>query len=203
MKITLDNKSNFALASNPATLGDVLIELTQRTESQGRAIQVIILNGKDTSPEELTVEAGQTLVSEIGTLAIHTADMSELVMSSLDEISIVIPEMSVACHELAQILAGDNPASCFGQFNQFLDIWDVLKEREQQAITILKLDAGSMVANGQSVFDHNATLDGHLQNARKFMEASKFPELADLLSHDLAEAAEVEEDIIAQLKALL
>lgn len=203
MLITVDDESHFVLKSNPATLGDVLIEVTEHIQSKNRAIQAILLDGKNIPPEELTPGFGKTRVSEVQTLEVHSAGLAELVASALEEIAEVLPELPVACHELAQILVGDDPASCFGHFNQFLDIWDVIKERQTQVVNLLNVDIDTLAVGGVAVSEHNARLNDRIQLARKYMESSDFPDLSDLLSHDLAEMAEVEEGIIELLKAKL
>lgn len=201
MQITVDDETRFVLKSSPDTIGAVLLEITEHVQSKSRAIQVILLNGQDMSPESLTPEFGKTPVGEIQTLEVRTASMGDLVLNALEEISGVIPELPSACHELAQVLGGDDPSSCFGQFNQFLDIWEVLKERQQQVVNLLNVDIGTMPVGSASVSSHNAELDKLINHARKCMEASDFPGLSDLLSHDLANLAEAEEDIILLLKA--
>ncbi len=203
MEISVDEEHSFVLKSAPQTLGDVLNEVTRYIQAKKRAIQVITLNDVDVPPEDLTPELGQTPISEVETLRVHTISVAELVMSALEEIADVIPELSSACHELAQILSSEDPASCFGQFNQFLDIWEVLKERQSQATNLMELNASDLALKKGSLSLHDATLDRLLGKARNCMETSDFPGLADLLSHDLSELAEVEEEIIELLKSKL
>lgn len=203
MNVIIDDESQFLLKSNPATLADVLLEVTDFIHSSNRAIQIILLNGKNITPEELTLSFGQTSVADVESLEVRTAQVSELVTSSLDEVAEVIPELPVACHELAQILAGEDPASCFAQFNQFLDIWEILKERQGQVINLLEADVSAMQVGSQSVEAHNTKLAGLIKNARSFMEASDFVSLSDLLSHDLSALAEIEEEIIARLRKMI
>lgn len=200
MRIQLDDQENHALTSNPDTLSAVLLELTAQIQSQGRAIQSISLDGKEVSPESMTAAWGETPVTDIDTLKVTTASVHDLVVNALDEISEVIPELPTACHELAQILASDNPAECFAHFNQFLDIWSVLKERQQQVAGTLGADFGAIQLGTNTALEHNAKLDGYLTRARAHMEASQFAELADLLSHDLIELAEEEANLIAALR---
>jgi hypothetical protein len=200
MQITVDDESGFVLKSNPVTLGEVLFEITGYIQSKDRAIQVIIMDGKNIPPEELTREIGETLVSAVGTLEVHSTGLTELVVDTLDEIAEVIPELPTACHELAQILVGEDPASCFGQFNQFPDIWEVLKDRQGQVISLLGIEIDTVAVDGIPVAEHDARLKDCIKNARKCMESSDFPGLSDILSHDLAELAEFEEGIIEVLR---
>lgn len=201
MRIQLDDQEGLALISNPSTLAGALAEVTELVQAKGRAVQRIIINGENVAPEALTVELGTRPVSEIDTLELQTASLKELVAESLNEIAEVIPELPTACHELAQALVSDDPASCFAQFNQFLDIWEVLKERQEQAASSLGLSLEDISIGGSNAAAHNEKLDTMLTKARGFMEASSFPELSDLLSHDLVELAEAEADLIAALRA--
>ncbi|MFP6583206.1 MAG: hypothetical protein VCD00_11720 [Candidatus Hydrogenedentota bacterium] len=201
MRIRLDDQEGLGLISNPSTLAGALAEVTELVQAKGRAIQTIIINAENVAPEALTVELGSRPVSEIDSLELQTVSIKELVVESLDEIAEVIPELPTACHELAQVLVSDDPASCFAQFNQFLEIWEVLKERQAQAASSLELSLEELVFRGSNASAHNLKLDAMLKKARGFMEASSFPELSDLLSHDLVELAEAEADLIAALRA--
>ncbi|HIA48565.1 MAG TPA: hypothetical protein EYN96_11505 [Candidatus Hydrogenedentes bacterium] len=200
MQITVDDESGFVLKSNLATVGDVLLEVTDHIQSKNRAIQAIIVDGKNIPPEELTQNFGKTPISEIDTVEVRSAGLAELVVSTLEEIAEVIPELPTDRYDLAQILAGDDPASCFAQFNQFLDIWEVLKDRQAQVIGLLNVEIETASVGGASIARHNAMLNDCIRNARKSMESSDFPGLSDLLSHELAEMAEVEEQIIEMLR---
>lgn len=200
MQIRVDDTENFALKSNPSTLGAALIELTEYVQSQGRAMQTIAVDGVNLAPEELTVTLGNRSLSDIETVEVASASIEDLVTNTLDEIAGVIPELPAACHELAQVLASENPAACFAQFNQLLDIWEVLKERQGQVIATKGVLAEQVVFGKTNASVHNQALDALILKARGYMEASKFAELSDLLSHDLVAMAESEADLVNALR---
>lgn len=200
MRITLDEKENVALASNPDTIGAVLLDLTALLQSRGRAIQSVTLDGQDIAPEAMTPEWGTQPLADFESLEVATASITDLALATLDEIAAVIPELPTACHELAQILTGDTPSDGFGHFNQLLEIWEVLKEREHQVAGSLGLDLSTVTLGSETALEHDARLQGVLTRACAFMESSQFVELADLLSHDLIDMAEAESDLIESLR---
>ncbi|PCJ54027.1 MAG: hypothetical protein COA73_14790 [Candidatus Hydrogenedentota bacterium] len=203
MKLTVDNDSHFTLVSNPKTLSDVLLDVTQILGGDGQLIQSIVLNGGDIAPDALTPELGATTLDAIDTLEIVSANMMTLVRESLLEMVEVLPELPAVCHSLAEVLQSDNPVEGFGQFNQLLDIWEVVKERQLQAVNALALDPEALKVGEISLAVHNATLETTLSKSRAMMEASDFAGLGDLLSYDMNDMAQAESKITDALLKML
>lgn len=201
MQIIVDGQSDYALSGNPTTLADVLLELTTQFETRNRILFGIVLDDEEIPPEVLTPSLGLRQVSDITSLVITSASLDELVIESLDEISEVIAELPAACHEIAQALSSDNPASCFGYFNQFLELWETLKERQLQILSHLNLQAESIQVKTVSLEEHNVQLNTNILKARTLMESSSFDELSACISSDLTPMAERESVIITTLRA--
>ena len=201
MEITLDGKRQFLLQSDPGTIGAALIEINEYLQVNGRALQNIIADGRDIPAEEITPAFGQTPVSDIRRLEIVSADIRTLVKESVAELAEVVPELPVACQELAQILAGDAPEQAFAGFNQLLEIWTVLKERQTQVANSLGIELAVLELEGASLSKHEEELSGVLDTARQAMESSDFAKLADLLAYDLSALAEREGSIVQLLQA--
>ncbi len=201
MEITLDGKKQFLLQSDPRTIGIALIEINEYLQANGRALQSIIADGRDIPAEEITPAFGRTPVADVQRLEIVSADVRTLVKESIAELAEVVPELPVACQELARILAGKTPEEVFAGFNQLLDIWSVLKERQAQVADSLGLDVATLEIEGTALFKHDEELWGLLNTARQAMEASDFAKLADLLAYDLSPFAERESSIIHLLQS--
>ena len=199
MEITLDGKRQFLLQSDPGTIGAALIEINEYLQANGRALQNIIADGRDVPAEEITPAFGQTPVSDIRRLEIVSADIRSLVKESIAELAEVVPELPGACQELAQILAGDAPEQAFAGFNQLLEIWTVLKERQTQVANSLGIELAVLELEGASLSKHEEELSGVLNTARQAMEFSDFAKLANLLAYDLSTLAERESSIIQLL----
>ncbi len=203
MKLTVDNDSSIPLISNPSTLSDVLLDVTGMLGNDGRVIQSINLNGTDIAPEALTPELGATLVESIDSLSIESANMKTLIRDALLEMGEVLPELPAVCHSLSEVLQSDNPGEGFGQFNQLLDIWEVVKERQLQAVNVLALEQEAVQVGDTTLAAHNTLLDSTLAKSRNMMETSDFAGLGDLLSYDLNEMAQAESEITEKLLGLL
>ena len=201
MEITLDGKKQFVLQSDPGSIGAALIEINEYLQANGRALQNIIADGRDIPAEEITPAFGQTPVSDVRRLEIVSADIRTLVKESVAELAEVVPELPVACQELAQILAGDAPEQAFAGFNQLLEIWTVLKERQTQVANSLGIELAVLELEGASLSKHEEELSGVLDTARQAMESSDFAKLADLLAYDLSALAEREGSIVQLLQA--
>lgn len=199
MEITVDGKRQFLLQSDPGTVGAALIEINEYLQANGRALQNIIADGRDLPAEKITPAFGQTPVSDIRRLEIVSADIRTLVKESIAELAEVVPELPVACQELAQILAGDAPEQAFAGFNQLLEIWSVLKERQTQVANSLGIELTVLELKGASLSKHEEELSAVLNTARQAMESSDFAKLADLLAYDLSTLAERESDIVQLL----
>ncbi|MCH7909289.1 MAG: hypothetical protein IIB38_06690 [Candidatus Hydrogenedentes bacterium] len=199
MEITLDGKKQFLLQSDPGTIGAALIEINEYLQANGRALQNIIADGRDVPAEEITSAFGQMPVSDVQRLEIVSADLRALVKESIAELAEVVPELPVACQELAQVLAGDAPEQAFAGFNQLLEIWSVLKERQTQVANSLGIELTVLELEGSSLSKHEEELSGVLDTARQAMESSDFAKLADLLAYDLSTLAERETSIVQLL----
>ncbi len=201
MEIKLDGKKHFLLQSDPGTVGAALIEINEYLEANGRALQSISVDGRDAPAEEITPAFGQVPVSDVTLLEIVSADVRALVIESIAELAEVVPELPVACQELAEVLAGDTPEQAFGGFNQLLHIWGVLKERQSQIADSLGIEMAVLELEGASLSKHEEELRGTLNTARAAMESSDFAKLADLLAYDLSPLAERETGIVQLLKS--
>ncbi len=201
MEITLDGKKQFLLQSDPGTIGAALIEINEYLQANGRALQSIITDGRDVPAEEITPAFGQTPVSDVQRLEIVSADVRALVKESIAELAEVVPELPVACQELAQVLAGDAPEQAFAGFNQLLEIWSVLKERQTQIANSLGIKLAVLELEGASLSKHEEELSGVLNTARQAMESSDFAKLADLLAYDISPLAERESSIVQLLQS--
>ena len=199
MEITLDGKKQFLLQSDPGTIGAALIEINEYLQANGRALQNIIADGRDVPAEEITSAFGQMPVSDVQRLEIVSADLCALINESIDEIAEVVSELAVVCQELAQVLAGDAPEQAFAGFNQLLEIWSVLKERQTQVANSLGIELTVLELEGSSLSKHEEELSGVLNAARQAMESSDFAKLADLLAYDLSTLAERETSIVQLL----
>jgi len=200
MEIKVDGKKHMLLRVEVSTVGEVLVEINDYLQANDRALQRIISNGRDIPAEDVPRLLGRISVADIQTLEVISADLSELVKESIDELIEIVPELPVACQELAQILAGEAPEDGFTGFNQLLQIWGALKDREAQVANSLGLEMSIQELEGTPLAKHEADLWASLGAAKEAMENSDYAKLADLLAYDLSEHAEREAGIIEVLR---
>lgn len=201
MEITVDGKRHMLLRTDVSTVGEVLVEINDYLQANARALQRIISDGRDIPAEDVPRVLGRTPVSDIKTLEIVSADLRELVQESIDELAEIVPELQVACQELAQVLSGKAPEQGFSAFNQLLQIWGALKERQVQIAISLELELAVQEVEGVVLAKHEEELWASLDTAKVAMENSDFAKLADLLAYDLSSLAERESSIIEMLRS--
>lgn len=200
MELRLDISESFTPSTNARTLPEVLVEISDFLEGRGRTLQGVMLDGQDIPPEQLTVVLRNKMVDDVKTLAIRSASIRELVLESIAEVVEVLPELPVACQQLSSVIAGDAPEEGFKPFNDLLDIWEVLEERQRQAGDMLGFGLGEIEVDGETVQKHRATVRDLIAQARAALEESKFIPLSQLLAYELSERAEREQPIMDALR---
>jgi hypothetical protein len=203
MLLTVDGQSDYTLSSNPSTLADVLLELSDTFSSQGRLLLAIVLDDQIILPEALTLSLGAIRLDGISTLEVTSASIHALVNDSLDEISEVISELPVVCHEIAVKLSSENPASCFAYFNQLLEIWEVIKDRQSQILVHVDLQPETIPFQNTTIAEHNAHLSRLIQESRTLMETSGFNASSALVEKEIVSMAQYEEALLARLRELV
>ena len=203
MQLIVDGQKDYSLSSRPSTLSEVLLVLSDEFKTHGRILLGIVLDGEALAPEQLTSQLGLQSVVDINSLEVTSASLSELIHETLEEVAEVVVELPVVCREISEALIGDDPASCFGYFNQLLEVWEVLKERQAQVIVNLEFPSESILMGTDSIDDHNAQLDASIAKAKNLMESSSFQELSQLMTQDLMKKAECEAEWIDVLRSLV
>jgi len=201
MEIYLDGARQLTLQSNIPTVGAALVEMNQWLQRNGRALQRISIDGRDIPAEELTVEIGNTPASGVKRLDVSSARVADLVLEALDEVENVLPEMPVACHTLAQILAGENPEEGLDSLEQILGIWMALCERRRQIADALSIELSGLSIADRTVAARDESLVELLGRIQAGREKKDFTALSDLIAYDLFEFAEQEPEVFALLRA--
>jgi hypothetical protein len=192
-----------AFVSNPQTLGELLEAILDYSQGKNRLIQHIVLDGENIHPNDLTPERHSIRLDDIETLTVETANAETIIQQEISNLKEILPELPSACHNMAQVMQSNTPQNAFQQFNDLMDVWDAVKEREEQICHIVKLDPAAIKIHKHSLSEHNVHLEEHIQKAKLHLESSHFAELGDLLSYELADFAEDELLIVNQISQLL
>lgn len=200
MELRLDIPEPFTLSPNARTLPEVLVEVNDFLEGRGRTLQGVMVDGQDIPPEQLGVVLRNKTVSDVKILAIRSASVRDLVLESIAEVVEVLPELPVACQQLSSVLAGESPEEGFKPFNDLLEIWAVLEERQRQAGDMLGFGLGEIEVEGETVQKHRAAVRDLIEKARTALEKSEFIPLSQLLAYEMSERAEREQPIMDALR---
>jgi len=203
MKLTIDNQKGMAFVSNPQNLGELLEAIMIYAQGKSRLIQHIVLDGERLLPNDLTASRKATPLTDIDILEIETSSTDLIIDDELQNLKEILPDLSAACHSMSQVMQSTVPQNVFQQFNDLMDVWEVVKERQAQITKTKGFDVDSFPVNKITLKQHNAELEVHLQKAKLQLERSQFAELSDLLSYELADFADDELKIVNQMVQLV
>jgi hypothetical protein len=200
MEIYLDGARQMTLQARVPTVGAALVELNAWLQQNGRALQRVSIDGKDVPAEALTREFGDLPAAQVARLDVTSARVLDLVGEALDEVENVLPEMSVACQTLAQIISGEEPEAGLEPLAQLLEVWTALRDRRRQIAGALKLELGALEVSGQALSVRELELDDVLGRVTAARAKKDYKALADLLAYNVFELAEQEIEVFALLR---
>lgn len=200
MRVLVDGNDYYA-AGGAHSLAQLLADIDGELRTQGRGILTMRLDGQHITADDLpTALAGRT-PENVTQLEIDTDDMLALAEENIAHIKEVLPELPVACHELAAVFHSTTPERGYEQFKHLAEIWSSLKEQEQQIAAALDLEMHALVVADQSLEARHDALNRRLEESAAALEARDTVLLGDLLEYELAPFAETEIAIIELLEA--
>jgi hypothetical protein len=200
MDVLIDNQA-YPLPSGTATLIEALRAVNEALRERRRGVVKFLVDGRPMRPEQLQEEEGKAPISEIGRVEITTADLDAMAMETLDRLEESVSELPTVCRQIADVFRGENPAEALQPFEQMAEIWSYIRDEEVHVASALGVDLAEMEVGGQSLQEASQELNRHLQAAINALGRSKMGVVGDILEHDLAPKAELEAEIVAQLRA--
>lgn len=200
MDVIVDGKRNVEVQGEP---GDVLSVLTAATDflhAQGRAMVSVTVDGKSLMPDQIIDELQGLDVSRVKVLEIGSEDKVIMVNNCVAELEISLPELSVACHSLAEVFYSEAPEEGFEPFQELANLWGHIKHRQILITNALGLNQQDIVVNGISLAEIQLDLNSFLEEAAQALKDGDCVLLGDLLEYELAPRAEQEASIVAVLK---
>ncbi|MEX2015520.1 MAG: hypothetical protein WD873_02710 [Candidatus Hydrogenedentales bacterium] len=183
------------------TVPQLLGEIDAQLRARGRGILSIRLDGRHVTPEALPAALSGRTPQNVARLEIESDDMLALAEENIAHIKEVLPELPVACHELAAVFHSTTPDRGYEQFKQLAEIWSSLKEQEQQIAAALDVEMSGLVVGRQTLDVRHAELNRCLEEAAAALEVRDTVLLGDLLEYELAPFAETEIALIDELEA--
>lgn len=203
MRLNIDCDSGFAIHEETTSLSGALVEISEHLREQGRSILKIIVDGQDIPPEDLSVIIGDKSVGDVQAVEIQSEDNAKLAVESIREISEVLPELPAACQSLAEVFQTEPPEEGFEKFEEFAQIWTIIKLREEQIASSLRFDMDALRIEEKTLTECAGEVTDKLARAYELVEAADTAALSDLLAYELAPLAEREAEVIALLQAEL
>jgi len=202
MDVIIDGTRTHTFEKPPADVIAALAEVNDKLQGEGRAIVAIGIDGRRVSADSLAEALGKATPEDIGKIEVTSEDVSVLVRQSLDELEETLPNLPQACHELARVFQGTEPAQGYEPFQRLAELWGHVKEREKMVAHALGIDLDSMAIGDASIRSLHEHLNGVLDEAARAIECNDLVLLGDLLEYEMAPRAESEAEIVAMLKEL-
>ena len=203
MNIIIDGGREFRPAEAPDNIITAIIQVEEHLRAQGRGILRLKINGVDIAPDELDENIDDSAPLESKVIEVQTEALGVLAKQTIDEMREVLPELATVCHQLAEVFQGGSPEEGFDEFNLLAEIWQKLKEGQEQIAHAIGVDLGAIDIGGRRLSDHHAELNKFLMESVDALEARDCVLLGDLLEYELAPRAEFEVNILDVLRSSL
>lgn len=201
MDVIVDGASNYDLKGEPADVLSAVGAVSDFLKGQGRSILSIKVDGSDVQPEELAERLKDAPLGSVERLEIGSEQTSVLVENCLKGLNESLPELPMACRNLAEVFQGEKPEEGFDPFVEIAGIWAQIKAREALVANSLDLDLAALSLDGKSLKAIHDELNQFLEEAEQALKDGDTILLGDLLEYELAPRAEQEVEIVALLQA--
>lgn len=202
MDVLIDGIEGFKISGDPDNVLEVFGQINTFLKEKGLAIVSVEADGVPVTPDNLIEHFEGAAIDNIQTLRIGHEDIESMVRTCLEEMIQVLPELSVACRNLAEIFHSETPEDGYEPFQELADIWLTIKNRQRLVANIVGLELESIQVEGQDVEALVAELNGFLAEAAQALEDNDTVLLGDLLEYELAPRAEKEAEIVDALQQL-
>lgn len=200
MEIIVDGNPQFPTDEGADNIFDLVVAIGQKLHDQGRSIMSVQLDDKAVNAEALVETMKDRPLDTVQRLVITSESTQDLVNESLSEIEQSLPELPLACHELARLFQSETPDAGYEPFERLATIWGVIKERELMIANALEMPLEDLTVADQSVKEFHDDLNGYLLEATQALKSRDSVLLGDLLEYELAPRADKESIIVDLLK---
>jgi len=200
MEIIVDGNAQYPIDDQPDNLFELIVAIGQKLHEQGRSIMSVQLDDEAVSAEALLDSMKNKPLDTVQRLVITSENTRDLVYESLSEIEQSLPELPLACHELARLFQSETPDAGYEPFERLATIWGVIKERELMIANAMEMPLEELTVAGQPVKQFHDDLNGYLLEAMDALKSRDSVLLGDLLEYELAPRAEKETMIVDLLK---
>ncbi len=200
MDVMIDGESGFTFHEEPADALAAVAQIEGALQRKGRALMGVAVDGRDVTPEQLRLTLENTPVSAVKTLEIRSAELAALIAETLSELESTVPDLPQACHELAAVFQGTEPEQGYEPFQRLAELWGQIKAREKRVVSALQGRVDDIRVGDKTIVGLHEDLNEVLSEAANALESGDLILLGDLLEYELAPRAELEAQIVAQLK---
>ena len=178
---------------------DLVVALGNQLQAEGRSIMTVRVDGAEISAGNLVESMRDKPVTSVRQIVITSEDTRTLVNESLSDMQASLPELPVACQELARVFQSETPDAGYEPFQQLAAIWGAIKERELMVANALEISLEDLQIGELTVKQFHDDLNAYLREATEALKKRDSVLLGDLLEYELAPRAEQESVIVATL----
>ena len=200
MEIIIDGVHDQQIQGDPEDLLAAFRIITDNLHAKRRAIVALRLNGDTISPEDVPQCMENVPINTPVRIEITTHDIDEMSMNCLNQLMENLPELPVACQELARIFQSGSPQDALNSFVELVELWRIVKERQLLVAKTQNIDMAAFQISGKSIQQQHTELNAFLNDALETMQSEDWIALGDLLEYELAPRADEEQQVVALLR---
>ncbi|MGI6461264.1 MAG: hypothetical protein ACOX5J_14455 [Candidatus Hydrogenedentales bacterium] len=200
MELIVDGTIRALREETPASIFELVVTVGRQLQEEGRSIMTVQIDGQEISAGLLVETMQDKPTASARQIVITSADTRALVNEALSDMQSSLPELPVACQELARVFQSETPDAGYEPFQQLASLWSTIKERELMVANALEISLEELQIEGLSVKQFHDELNAFLREATEALKKQDSVLLADLLEYELAPRAEKETAIVAILQ---
>ncbi len=200
MELIVDGTIRALREETPASIFELVVTVGRQLQEEGRSIMTVQIDGQEISAGILVETMQDKPAASARQVVITSADTRALVNEALSDMQSSLPELPVACQELARVFQSETPDAGYEPFQQLASLWSTIKERELMVANALEISLEELQIEGLSVRQFHDELNAFLREATEALKKQDSVLLADLLEYELAPRAEKETAIVAILQ---
>lgn len=197
MSVTVDSERLPVEELGLTTVGQVLSHL----QRENKLVVHVLLDGEEPDLHQVPALRAAPLLGH--TLYIETTDPSQMADEVFDAVLLRLEHTDAAREEAVGLIQANQVSRALEKLAGCFSAWQAAQESMEKVAELLKLDLGTIVVDGQPLFDILGGFARQLREIRTSLENRDYVALCDALQYEAAETTRQWREAIGQLKANL
>ena len=183
------------------TVGEAIATAAKLTQTQGRLIIDVIVDGLRWSEQQLDSAEQKGATAE--TIEFITAEPKELVLQTFEDAAEALADADALQKEAAQLLQSDQSIVCMDKLAEALSIWLTVQQAIVKGSQVVELQLDSISVNKIPITESIARLNENLQLLRSALQQDDQVAVADALLYEFPDIIKEWRSILEHLQSLV